>query len=121
MKNVNFSAQVLNVKGYAAEKKALEDAKAALYNAQHREVKAVTDYLRDNPDQVLTCGQIGRMFGIRPCDAYRVMCDHKTGSGVTDTEVHVTRKFAEVNEAGEIIEGGGIIKKKQTLSGFTAW
>lgn len=78
----------------------------------------VSKCLRDNPDMVITCGALGRSFGIRACEAGRIMEDF--GKDVTVTGVSVVRKFAEISESGELVQGGQVKTVKGFYTGYTA-
>lgn len=119
MKNVINAGKVfVPTTAIAAAREDMQAAQDKLREAKRSMASNVSAYLHENPDAILTCGDMGRAFGIRACEAGRIMEDF--GKGVTATGVSVVRKFAEINENGEVVQGGQIKTVKGSYTGYTA-
>ncbi len=95
-----------SVAGFAKEKEALKVAKEALDSAKAESARVISKYLEENPEEALTCGEIGRLFGVSAPEAYRCMCSF--GKRVRASTKTIERRFAEIDDLGHIVPNGTI-------------
>lgn len=119
MKNVINAGKVfVPTTAIAAAREDIQAAQDKLREAKRSMASNISTYLRENPDAILTCGDMGRAFGIRACEAGEIM--ERFGQGVTATGVTIVRKFAEISESGELVQGGQVKTVKGSYTGYTA-
>lgn len=106
--------------GITDARAAMEAAKEALAAAKRGMVEDVVSTLRQDgrPGGFILCKDIAAKYGVRPCDVGSVMAG-PFGARIRTKSVTIARRFLEVDENGNPVEGAPLIVKEESRAAYT--
>ncbi len=97
----------------------MEAAKKAWADYKEVVFKSVRDYLLAHPGEVVTCKDVAQATGFQPTQVGSALSAMHS-QGIRHESVTVTRKFAEIDENGQMVDGGEVKEIRRDFSGYRA-
>lgn len=122
MKNTNnittYTAATLSAIGStAAARKAADDAYKA---AKTEMVGELARFLKENPEAIVLNKDLARQCGIEPGHMASIVQSEGYRLGIQSDSMTVTKRYAEVDESGQLVEGGTVREENRSLTVFKA-
>lgn len=107
--------------GYALQRREAElrNAKRDYENAKTKFFDILCDELRANPGMTVICKDVAKIGGMLPTQVGTEL-SKRFDDGIRHQDVEVCRTFAEVDEDGNLIEGGEVKDITRIYSGYRA-
>lgn len=120
MKNHNIATieTTATIESIAATFQAAKDARKAYEDARRQMVRDIVSQLPSDPETPVLNVDLANATGLTPSHMASVMAQTDSRSGVQTTTVVKTRRFAEVDESGKVIDGGRIKTEESTLVAY---
>lgn len=96
----------------------LEEAEKAYRNQVNDIINRVITYLNENPDATMTAVDIAAVTGLSVAVVKHWMDKNGWNKGLTWEHVYVTRKFAQVDEDGNLIPNGRTMNQSIKMKGY---
>lgn len=98
----------------------IEEAEKQYRDTKSATINRVVNYLKENPDVTVTVVDIAEATGIPKTYIRDALLSQHWNGSLERTMVSVTRRFAQVDENGELIPNGRTLKQKISMTGYTA-
>lgn len=118
MKNNITTYTAATMSTIATTAKAKRDAEKAYKDAKTEMVKGLAEFLNQNPDAVVLNKDLARQSGLTPAHMASIVSAEGYNMGIQSDSMTVTKRYAEVDEDGQLVPGGTVRTKNRDLCVF---